>query len=302
MKGRNRFNSDEIAFITRQLTALRRAERPAQKTIRARLRRAEFHISDWATDGQGFTASDFNAALRRGLIVRDESVGMLMPDAEPTDVGVPGGPIDTWVDAHLDEALAALRGERHDVRQLIETARCGRPPGAELDSPGLYALYGGGEAWQQLGLGQAPDDRPLYVGKAEDSMVARDLRTHFVTGKTGWSSPRRSLAALLVDQLRLEPIARRPENPEPGKWTHYALKSDGDARLTEWMLDHLHLAAWPAERSEGMLGAIERAVMQQCAPPLNLTGVSQPWTASVRAARAAMAAAAERSHSAGPGA
>jgi len=72
MKGRDRFNSDEIALITAQLSALRRAERDEQKKIRARLRRAGFYISDWVTEGQGFTASDFTDLVRRGVIVRDE--------------------------------------------------------------------------------------------------------------------------------------------------------------------------------------------------------------------------------------
>ena len=49
----------------------------------------------------------------------------------------------------------------------------------------LYAVYGGREVWRELGLGAPPDGRPLYVGKAEDSLVARDLRTPFGTGRTG---------------------------------------------------------------------------------------------------------------------
>lgn len=68
---------------------------------------------------------------------------------------------------------------------------------------GLYAIYGDSGVWKALGLGDAQDDRPLYVGKAEDSLVSRDLNTHFATGKTGWSSPRRSFAALLADELKL---------------------------------------------------------------------------------------------------
>lgn len=293
MKGRDRFNSDEITFISEQLAALRRAERDQQKKIRARLRRAGFHISDWTIDGHGFTASNFDALLRCGLVVRDESVGMYRPNTDPTDVDVPGGPIDTWVDSHLDEALAALASPRHDVRGLIETAADGGPSGADLDGPGLYTLYGDADVWQQLDLGTPPDDRPLYVGKAEDSLMSRDLRAHFATGKTGWSSPRRSFAALLADQLTLVPTARRPDNPEPDKWTHYALMPDSDERLTAWMLDHLRLAAWPARDAQGMLAAIERAVMGHWAPPLNLTGVSQPRSRQVRAARAALARRAE---------
>lgn len=31
-------------------------------------------------------------------------------------------------------------------------------------------MYAGPTAWQQLGLGRPPDDRPLCVGKAEESL------------------------------------------------------------------------------------------------------------------------------------
>jgi GIY-YIG catalytic domain-containing protein len=68
---------------------------------------------------------------------------------------------------------------------------------------GLYAVYGDREVWRELGLGQPPDGRPLYVGKAEDSLIARDLRTHFGSGRTGSSTLRRSFAALLAQRLDL---------------------------------------------------------------------------------------------------
>jgi hypothetical protein len=42
----------------------------------------------------------------------------------------------------------------------------------------------------------------------------------------------------------------------------------------------------------GTLAAIESEVMAHCQRPLNLIGVSQPWQAQVKKARAVMAAAA----------
>lgn len=295
MRGRDRFNADELAWIREQLVQLRVAERDEQRRIRGRLRRAEFRISDWATDSQGFTASDFDALLTSKRVIRDDNVGILPPPPDPVDVNVPGGPLDTWAGAHLPEALDLLAGpaaERHAIVELIETAAARREPGARLDGPGLYALYADAPTWRQLGLGDPPDERPLYVGKAENSLVARDLRTHFATGRTGQSSPRRSFAALLVDELALVATPRRPADPEPDKWTHYALEPDGDERLTEWMREHLRLAAWPPERPVA-LGKLERLVMGELQPPLNLTGVSQPWSRQVRDARKVMARSAE---------
>jgi hypothetical protein len=163
--------------------------------------------------------------------------------------------------------------------------------GAVPDSPGLYAIYGDAPTWVVLGLDRPPDERPLYVGKAEQSLVTRDLRTHFTTGKTGQSSPRRSFAALLQADLGLVAIPRRPSNPEPTKWTHYSLEPGGDERLTKWMMEKLRLAAWPAPPGTP-LRAVESAVMAHWQPPLNLTGVAQPWAAAVKAARQEMAAAA----------
>ena len=72
------------------------------------------------------------------------------------------------------------------------------------DRPGLYAIYGDAQTWSELGLGEPPDMHPLYVGKAEASLVTRDLRTHFSDGPTGQSTVRRSFAALLREELSLE--------------------------------------------------------------------------------------------------
>lgn len=296
MRGRGRFNGGELAWIRQQLIQLRIAEREEQKRIRGRLRRAEFRISDWATDGRGFTASEFDTLIARGAINRDDSVGIIPAGPDPMDVDVPGGPLDTWAEAMLPGALGALAGSqasRYDVPSLIATAGARREPGSLLDSPGLYAMYAEPAAWQQLGLGRPPDDRPLYVGKAEESLVTRDLLTHFATGRTGQSSPRRSYAALLVADLALVAIPRRPADPESDKWTHYALVDDGDERLTQWMCDELRLAVWPC-KAPMALGKLERLVLRELKPALNLTGVSQPWSRQVRQARAAMALTAEK--------
>jgi hypothetical protein len=87
-------------------------------------------------------------------------------------------------------------------------------------------------------------------------------------------------------------MPRRPADPEPARWTHYALEPEGDDQLTSWMRGHLRLAVWPRSHAQS-LGAIEGAIMAHWRPPLNLTGVSQPWRAQVRRAREAMAAAAK---------
>jgi hypothetical protein len=62
------FTSAEIADIRRLLAELRRSDRTTQKSIRAKLRRIGFHISDVSHDNDRFTISDFDAFVRRGTI------------------------------------------------------------------------------------------------------------------------------------------------------------------------------------------------------------------------------------------
>jgi len=106
--------------------------------------------------------------------------------------------------------------------------------------PGLYAIYGEAVTWDMLGLGEPPDGRPLYIGKAEESLVTRDLKTHFGDGRTGQSTVRRSFAALLHDTLGLRGMPRNPARP--GYFSNYGLSAAHDAALTRWMREHLHLA------------------------------------------------------------
>lgn len=177
---------------------------------------------------------------------------------------------------HVDAALSALAAPGDPV----ETA-------SVPTKAGLYAVHGPGAIWRELGLGQPPDTRPLYVGKAERSLAGRDIGTHFTTGRTGSSTLRRALAGLLAEQLDLH---GRPRNiASPGHFANFGLEPDGDARLTEWMHRHLCIATWRA--TEGVsLDQLETLVLESLQPPLNLAKVSTRWRPGVSAGRARLAA------------
>jgi GIY-YIG catalytic domain-containing protein len=154
--------------------------------------------------------------------------------------------------------------------------------------PGLYAIHGGSAVWRELRLGAPPDVRPLYLGKAEESLVSRDLETHFGDGRTGSSTVRRSFASLLHDALDLRGIPRNPAMP--GYFANYGLSPEHDAALTAWMRRRLRLAIWAKpEGCDAELASIERSLLARLEPPLNLQHVTTPWTAQVKAARRAMA-------------
>jgi hypothetical protein len=190
--------------------------------------------------------------------------------------------VDTSGD--LDALVAAaLRSLRRDQASPIDEAAANVP-----GQPGLYAIYAGREVWLELGLGEPPDQRPLYVGKAEDSLITRDLNTHFGNGRTGSSTVRRSFAALLRKPLALEGRPRNPTKPE--RPANYGLSPEHDCKLTAWMRDRLALASWPKPgECEFALVEIEVAILQRLLPPLNLKDVATPWTAEVKDARKVMA-------------
>ncbi|WP_341953781.1 GIY-YIG nuclease family protein [Salinibacterium sp. TMP30] len=177
--------------------------------------------------------------------------------------------------ADLDDALRALSGATVPIAEA---------PAHVPDRRGLYALYAPKGAWGELGIGWR--DGPLYVGKAERSLVSRDLGTHFITGKTGSSTLRRSLAALLRDPLELVAVPRNLV--KPSRFANFALEHIDDKKLTEWMWANLRIAVWAAPDSVSSLVLVERAVLARLEPPLNLKDVPNP-SRMLSAARTVMA-------------
>jgi hypothetical protein len=148
------------------------------------------------------------------------------------------------------------------------TVRLGQDPVDVPDCAGLYAVHGSADTWHVLGLEPPADTTPLYVGKAETSLVTRDINTHFRAGRTGQSTVRRTFAALLRGTLILKGIPRN--TARPAHFANYGLSSEDDEKLSAWMRDHLMLAVWPKPPSCPDLGAVERGVIRHWCPPLNL--------------------------------
>lgn len=176
-----------------------------------------------------------------------------------------------------EDAISALTGQRWPIVDAQEHLPA---------VPGLYAVYGSSVAWANLGLKEADIARPLYVGKAEDSFVSRDLRTHFASGKTGQSTVRRSFAALLRASLDLHGRPRNPKNP--ARFANFGLFPDDDSRLTAWMWLQLSLAAWPTS-GDATLRDVEREVVRRLDPPLNIEHLPRASRRELSAARRAMA-------------
>jgi hypothetical protein len=180
------------------------------------------------------------------------------------------------IESVVAEALEALNGPRNrraDAMRLVPRAA------------GLYSFFGDDRAWADLKLSPAFEGQPLYVGKAEKSLNGRDVGTHFATGKTGSSTVRRSLAALLAAELNLVAVPRNLAKPDSS--ANFALAPLGDERLSAWMERRLTLATWV--KSDGsILDDVETALVGRLRPPLNLDKVGEPRE-RLRNARMAMA-------------
>jgi hypothetical protein len=173
--------------------------------------------------------------------------------------------------------LSALSAPRHGLSMVLPSL-----PGV----PGLYAICGSADVWAELGLGTPTDPRPLYVGKSEDSLLSRDIATHFGDGRTGSSTLRRSFAALLAERLDLHGMPRNPN--KPGYFSNYGLSPKDDRNLTAWMRSRLEIAVW-SKTAGVVLADVEGQVIEHWEPPLNLTLITTGWTEAIKAAHAAMA-------------
>jgi hypothetical protein len=83
--GRTTFTATEIEQLSALVREKQTADRSRQKTLRARMRRLGFYISDFA-DYPGFTVSDLDALIQRGTITIADNA------AQPTEHGVASGP------------------------------------------------------------------------------------------------------------------------------------------------------------------------------------------------------------------
>jgi hypothetical protein len=97
--------------------------------------------------------------------------------------------------------------------------------------------------------------------------------THFAAGKTGSSTVRRSLAALLADELALVAVPRNLAKPDGS--ANFGLEASSEGRLSGWMERRLSLATWSKPESVN-LDEVETAVLRRLQPPLNLDKVGEP--------------------------
>jgi hypothetical protein len=173
------------------------------------------------------------------------------------------------------------------LTRLAETAttleRLEAPAGA-----GVYAYFLAEGA--ALPTVTSPGGGPIYVG-VSGNLAERGFDTHFVAGKTGFSTLRRSIGAILMEHLDLH---ARPRGTGASKtnFANYRFDDAGEQRLSAWMHEHLRVAVEPVSDPDDL----ERALIALACPPLNLKGWPNPEAATIKALRKICADQARRDH------
>lgn len=129
-------------------------------------------------------------------------------------------------------------------------------------SNGIYIVayagteLGGGSLWGE----QKP--RVVYIGQCKPNSSR-----HFISGNTGASTIRRSLAALLANKLALVPIPRSTDEDDNDRYDNYMLDPESEDKLTDWM--RANFSAAFHEVAEDIVEATLKAMVQYSVPMFN---------------------------------
>ncbi len=166
-----------------------------------------------------------------------------------------------------------------DASQLIEHMQKTKARHQDLRAPTTPGVYGFflTEESKLRGVGKVAG--PLYIGTT-GNLAQREFDTHFASGQTGFSTLRRSLGALLKEELDLVPIPRGTGTSRTN-FTNYRFGEDGEERLSDWMTRNLVVAVAPLSEPD----QAEKELIALACPPLNLTGWSNPDASAIKAAR-----------------
>ncbi|MFB0499069.1 hypothetical protein ABID99_005306 [Mucilaginibacter sp. OAE612] len=132
--------------------------------------------------------------------------------------------------------------------------------------PGIYAFYLSEAAnFSIFGIGR----QLIYIGIAKHSLNDRDFKQHFNSKKTGSSTLRRSIGAILKEELKLKAIPRGGVN-DTKRFLNY--KFINEQELTDWMISNLQIGYWLPIRflSYEELRLIESELTKVLKPTLDL--------------------------------
>ena len=157
---------------------------------------------------------------------------------------------------------------------IIELLKSGLTPFMEIqhfsEKPGVYAIALIGDDFPfPLKTPSLTNGDIIYIGKTNTSGKRRVLKTHFKSGRTGSSTLRRSLGAILRNELTLKPI---PRSLVDGRVRDYKFIIESENKLTEWMINNLTVSFYDFEGGKRLLKELESDIISILKPILNIDG------------------------------
>jgi hypothetical protein len=184
--------------------------------------------------------------------------------------------------SHFASPHPGRYGESVDLAALLDHLSAKQSHVTDLEAPaapGVYAFFVIPDHGVP-GITQ-PGDDPLYIGISKN-LAQREFDTHFAAGQSGFSTLRRSLGALLSNQLDLH-ARPRGTGASDSNYRCYRFDDQGEQRLSDWMAINLRVGIQPVANPK----AIEKDLIALACPPLNLTHWSNPDAPTIKTARKA---------------
>jgi hypothetical protein len=146
--------------------------------------------------------------------------------------------------------------------------------------PGIYALY----LTDPHALGDDVEINSsglIYVGMTKSSL---ELRNHFGHKDSSFSSPRRTLGAILKSELGLTAIPRG-YGRSAKDFTNYRFEMPGEERLTAWMTKYLTYSSYSFAVLECRIEEAEQQMIACLHPTINLSHWLNPKRAHLKKLR-----------------
>lgn len=152
--------------------------------------------------------------------------------------------------------------------------------------PGIYAVLYLGKSNTLGAITGLKSGQIIYIGKTLSSQQSRDADTHFKSGRSGSSTLRRSIGALLREEMKLIPIPRGSGKTEKDT-TNYRFDDLSEDVLTTWMASNLSLSFFEYPKSPDEIRNLELKLLDKLYPVLNIESNSaNPFLREVKSARA----------------
>lgn len=155
------------------------------------------------------------------------------------------------------------------ISHFVETQTAITKVKSYSDLPGIYAFFFIGKKFP-LDNFILPEHKIIYIGKTESSQKSRDANTHFKTGKTGSSTVRKSVGALLSQTEKITPIIRSTSDVEKSKTSHFRFDNSSEIKVTNWMEENLAVAFFEYPESKEKIDTLETLLIKAIEPVLNI--------------------------------